>query len=77
MTLMKRNFMLSVIFVYAIVLSVIFGIFTLTDNYHLSHAVNVKDLDRELAHRINVLADGTWFMLANILGVCSLGFMKG
>ena len=67
------NKFLSVVFIYSIVLAILFGIFTLVDNAQLNHAVNVKDLDREIAHRINVFADGTWFMLANILGVCAIG----
>ena len=67
------NKFLSIIFVYSLVLAILFGVFTLVDNGQLNHAVLVKDLDREMAHRINVFADGTWFMLANILGVCALG----
>ena len=71
-----RNKFLYIVFVYAIVLSVLFGMFTLVDTYHLNYAVKVENHDREMAHRINVFDDGTWFMLANILGVCSLGFIR-
>ena len=67
------NKFLSIVFVYSLVLAILFGVFTLVDYGQLNHAVLVEDLDREMAHRINVFADGTWFMLANILGVCALG----
>ncbi len=71
-----RNKFFSFVFIYGLVLSVIFGIFTIVDNGQLNHAVQVHDLDREMAHRINVVASGTWFMLANILSVFSFGFIK-
>ena len=72
---MKNKFF-SLVFIYGLVLSVIFGISTIVDNGQLNHAVQVKDLDREMAHRINVFASGTWFMLANILSICSFGLIK-
>ena len=66
--------LLAVIVVYAFVLSILFGVFTLVDYNQLNYAVSVHDLDREMAHRINVFADGTWFLLSNLMAVCALGF---
>ncbi len=71
-----RNKFIIVIFVYSLVLSGIFGCFTIVDQKQLDYAVKVEDVDKELRHRINVFADGTWFMLSNILGICCLGFYK-
>ena len=71
-----RNKFFSFVFIYGLVLSIIFGVSTIIDNGQLIHAVQVKDLDREMAHRINVVASATWFLLANILSVCSLSFIK-
>ena len=66
--------LLGFLVVYAFVLSYFFGVFTLVDCNQLNHAVLIQDLDREMAHRINVLADGTWFLLSNLMAVCAWGF---
>ena len=68
------NRLLGVVVVYALVLSCLFGFFTLVDYHQLNYSVSVQDLDREMAHRINVFADGTWFLLSNLMAVCALGF---
>ena len=67
------NKCLSIIFVYSVVLAIIFCVFTLVDQGQLDYAMLVKELDREMSHRINVFTDGTWFILDNVLGVCALG----
>ena len=61
--------LLGVVVVYALVLSCLFGVFTLVDYHQLNHSVFVQDLDREMAHRINVFADGTWFLLSNLISI--------
>ena len=66
--------LLGVVVIYALVLSCLFGVFTLVDYHQLNHSVVVQDLNREMAHRINVFADGTWFLLSNLIVVCALGF---
>ena len=66
--------LLDVLVAYAFVLSCLFGICTLVDYNQLNHAVLIQDLDREMAHRINVFADGTWFLLSNLMAVCAWGF---
>ena len=42
----------------------------------LEHAVQVKNNNAEMRHRINVFADGTWVLLGNLITVASLIGMK-
>ena len=53
--------------IYGIGLSSYFGWWALKDNVALEVAVTANAPQKELRHRINVFAEGTWFLLSNIL----------
>lgn len=43
----------------------------------LEHAVRTGSERAELRHRINVAAEGNWFLLGNLITVCSLASLRG
>lgn len=43
----------------------------------LEHAVRSGSERAEMRHRINVAAEGNWFLLGNLITVCSLGSIRG
>lgn len=68
---MKR-FVPRLLVVYGVSLSVLFGVALIPDYAALIQAVEQRQEQAELRHRINVLAEGTWFLLANLIAVGGL-----
>ena len=58
--------------VYGTSLSVMFGVALIPDYAALIHAVEQSNQQAEMRHRINVFAEGTWFLLANLIAVSGL-----
>ncbi len=58
--------------VYGASLSVMFGVALIPDYAALIHAVEQSNQQAEMRHRINVFAEGTWFLLANLIAVGGL-----
>ena len=69
---MKRSIGLVAI-IYGIGLSSYFGWWALRDNAALENAVRANAPHAELRHRINVSAEGIWFLLSNILILQGVG----
>ena len=59
-----KNFFFAVVFLYGLGMSYFFGTWTMKDMIALERA--------EMRHRINVFADGTWFLLSNIMVIASV-----
>ena len=68
---MKR-FIPRLLVVYGASLSVLFGVALIPDYAALINAVEQRQEQAELRHRINVLAEGTWFLIANLIAVGGL-----
>ena len=68
---MKR-FIPRLLVVYGASLSVLFGVALIPDYAALINAVEQRQEQAELRHRINVFAEGTWFLLANLIAVSGL-----
>tara|TARA_B100000073_G_scaffold345990_1_gene356289 strand:- start:1526 stop:1771 length:246 start_codon:yes stop_codon:yes gene_type:complete len=64
--------------VYGIGMSSYFGWWALRDNAALEIAVQANAPQREMRHRINVFAEGVWFLLSNmiVLQGASMAFDK-
>jgi hypothetical protein len=58
--------------VYGASLSVMFAVALIPDYASLIHAVEQRDPQAELRHRINVFAEGTWFLLANLIAISGI-----
>jgi hypothetical protein len=58
--------------VYGASLLVMFGVALIPDYAALIHAVEQRDQEAELRHRINVFAEGTWFLLANLITISGI-----
>ena len=58
--------------VYGASLSVMFGAALIPDYAALIGAVQQRNQNAELRHRINVFAEGTWFLLANLVAIGGL-----
>ena len=58
--------------VYGASLSVLFGVALIPDYAALIDAVQQRNQQAELRHRINVFAEGTWFLLANLITIGGL-----
>ena len=58
--------------VYGASLSVLFGVALIPDYAALIDAVQQRHQQAELRHRINVFAEGTWFLLANLITIGGL-----
>jgi hypothetical protein len=69
---MKRSIGLVAI-IYGIGLSGYFGWWALKDNAALEVAVRANAPQAELRHRINVTAEGIWFLLSNIVILQGVG----
>jgi len=52
--------------------SVLFGVAIIPDYGALIDAVQHRDQHGELRHRLNVFAEGTWFLLANLIATGGL-----
>ena len=74
---MKKTIGILVI-VYGIGLSSYFGWWALRDNAALEVAVRANAPQKEMRHRINVFAEGVWFLLSNmiVLQGASMAFDK-
>lgn len=68
---MKR-FVPRLLVVYGVSLSVMFGVALIPDYAALIQAVEQRQEQAELRHRINVFAEGTWYLLANLIAVGGL-----
>ena len=68
---MKR-FVPRLLVVYGVSLSVLFGVALIPDYAALIQAVEQRQEQAELRHRINVFAEGTWFLIANLIAVGGL-----
>lgn len=64
--------------IYGIGMSSYFGWWALRDNAALEIAVQANAPQREMRHRINVFAEGVWFLLSNmiVLQGASMAFDK-
>ena len=55
--------------IYGIGMSSYFGGWALRDNAALEVAVKANEPQKELRHRINVFAEGVWFLLSNMIAL--------
>ena len=69
---MKKTIGILVI-VYDIGLSSYFGWWALRDNAALEIAVRANAPQKEMRHRINVFAEGVWFLLSNMIVLQGVG----
>ena len=69
---MKRTIGLLAI-IYGIGLSGYFGWWALKDNAALEDALQANAPQAELRHRMNVTAEGIWFLLSNIVILQGVG----
>lgn len=53
--------------IYGITLSFWFGHWAIKDNTALEQAVRAGSPQAEMRHRLNVFAEGVWFLLANLI----------
>ena len=63
---MKKTFGIFCI-IYGISLSTWFGYWAIKDNVALEAAVRAGSPQAELRHRLNVFAEGVWFLLSNTI----------
>ncbi len=68
------NFILKSAFIYSILLSMVFLILALNDYNNLIYARNNGLMDDSLVHQLSFFTNGTWFLISNIILVCSAGF---
>ena len=59
--------------IYGIGMSSYFGWWALRDNAALEVAVRANAPQKELRHRINVFAEGVWFLLSNMIVLQGVG----
>ena len=64
-----RRFFFSLVFLYGVGLSMYFGSWGIRDMEALEKAVAVGAHHEEMRHRMNVSAEGNWFLLANLIAV--------
>jgi hypothetical protein len=64
-----RRFFFSLVFLYGVGLSVYFGSWGIRDMESLEKAVAVGARHEEMRHRMNVSAEGNWFLLANLIAI--------
>ena len=67
-----KPFVSRLLVVYGALLYVIFGVAFIPDYAASINAVEQSQEQEELRHRINVFAEGTWFLLANLIAVGGL-----
>ena len=58
--------------VYGASLSVMFGVALVPDYAALINAVEQGKQQAEMRHRVNVFAEGTWFLLANLIAISGI-----
>ena len=59
--------------IYGIGMSSYFGWWALRDNAALEIAVRANAPQKEMRHRINVFAEGVWFLLSNMIVLQGVG----
>jgi len=59
--------------IYGIGMSSYFGWWALRDNAALENAVKANTPQKEMRHRINVFAEGVWFLLSNMIVLQGVG----
>lgn len=64
-----RRFFFSLVFLYGIGLSMYFGAWGIRDMQALENAVSSGARHEEIRHRMNVSAEGNWFLLANLIAI--------
>lgn len=64
-----RQFFFSIVFLYGIGLSTYFASWGIRDMQALERAVSVGATHEEVRHRMNVAAEGNWFLLANLIAI--------
>lgn len=65
----------SVVIVYGIALSILFGTHTLIDYEALQVAATRGSERSEMRHRLNVGFEGMWFLMSNILTIQGLNLL--
>ena len=64
-----RQFFFGIVFLYGVGLSTYFASWGIRDMVALEKAVAVGAQHEEMRHRLNVSAEGNWFLLANLIAV--------
>lgn len=64
-----RQLFFGLVFLYGVGLSTYFGSWGIRDMVALENAVSSGSQHAEMRHRINVSAEGNWFLLANLIAV--------
>lgn len=64
-----RRLFFSLVFLYGVGLSMYFGSWGVRDMAALEKAVAVGARHEEMRHRMNVAAEGNWFLLANLIAI--------
>ena len=64
-----RQFFFGLVFLYGVGLSTYFGAWGVRDMAALENAVATGARHEEMRHRMNVAAEGNWFLLANLIAV--------
>jgi hypothetical protein len=68
-TTLMRQIFFGLVFLYGVGLSSYFGSWGIRDMVALEKAVSVGAQHEEMRHRMNVAAEGNWFLLANLIAV--------
>ena len=68
---MKR-WIARLLVIYGTSLSVMFAVALIPDYAALIESVEQRDKQTELRHRINVFAQGTWFLLSNLIAISGI-----
>lgn len=68
-----KNFLLLLFAIYGVGVSAVsaYGLIVL-DMPALEHAVKTQSKDAEIRHRMNVAAEGNWFLLGNLITVIAV-----
>jgi len=64
-----RQFFFGLFFLYGVGLSTYFGSWSIRDMAALEKAVSVGAQHEEMRHRMNVAAEGNWFLLSNLIAI--------
>lgn len=64
-----RQLFFGLVFLYGVGLSTYFASWGIRDMAALEKAVAVGSKHEEMRHRINVSAEGNWFLLSNLIAV--------
>jgi len=64
-----RQLFFGLVFLYGVGLSTYFGSWGIRDMAALEKAVSIGAQHEEMRHRMNVAAEGNWFLLANLIAI--------